>query len=131
MSLKAPNSWVCSTILPRGALWSLYHESVSRCHKFRATVTKVPNFVPFYSCLVPESQFWCLFFKNWKNGHKTFLGSSSIRWKSEKILKNFIFSPTNPTFLSSIWIVYVSTFICGTLHSWNLKFWMFLLPSRG
>ena len=35
-----------------------YHESICRCHKVGATLTKLPDFVPFDICLVPESQFW-------------------------------------------------------------------------
>ena len=68
-----------------------YHESVCRCRKVRATFTKLPDFVPFNVCQVQESQFWCLFFKKLKNiDVKNFWGSSSIRWKSEKI-ENFFF----------------------------------------
>ena len=43
-----------------------YHESVCRCGMVRATLIKLPDFVPFHICQVPESQFWCLFFKKLK-----------------------------------------------------------------
>ena len=67
-----------------GPLWPPYHESVCRCHKVRAIITKVPDFVPFDTCQVPESRFWCLFFKKLKKlDVENFLGSSSIRRKSE------------------------------------------------
>ena len=70
-----------------------YHESVCRCRKVRATFTKLPDFVPFNVCQVQESQFWCLFFKKLKNiDVKNFWGSSSIRWKLEKIKKNIFFT---------------------------------------
>ena len=62
-----------------------YHESDPCCHEVRATLTKLPDFVPFHNCQVPESQFWCLFFK--KLHAENFWGSSSIRRKSE----NFYF----------------------------------------
>ena len=82
-----------------------YHESVCHCHMVRATLTKLPDFVPFHVCHLPESQFWCLFFKKLKKFNvENFWGSSSIRRKSEnrKILNFFIFLLTNPTFSSSI-----------------------------
>ena len=44
-----------------------YHESICRYCMVRATLTKLPDFVPFHICQVPESQFWCLFFKKLKN----------------------------------------------------------------
>ena len=57
-----------------------YHESVCPCRKVRATLTKLPDFVPFDVCQVQESQFWCLLFKKLKNiDVKNFWGSSSIR----------------------------------------------------
>jgi len=48
----------------------------------RATLTKLPDFVPFLICQVPERQFWGLFFK--KIGCGKFWGSFGIRPKSEK-----------------------------------------------
>ena len=66
---------------PRGGP---YHESIRCCQKVRATVAKAPEFVSFDSCQVPESQFWCLFFKKLKKMDvENFWGSLSIRWKSE------------------------------------------------
>ena len=87
-----------------------YHESVCRCRKVRATWTKLPDFVPLDICQVPGSQFWSLFFKKLKNlDVENFWGSSSIRWKSEKIEKKF-FLLTKPIFSGSIWIVHVLSF---------------------
>ena len=61
-----------------------YHESVCCCRMVRAMLTKLPDFVPFHICQVPESQFWCLFFKKLKKiDVENFWGSSSIRRKSE------------------------------------------------
>ena len=71
-----------------GPLWPPYHDSVCCCYKLEATVTKVPNFVPFDICQVPRSQFWFLCFKKIeKIGLQKFGGSSNIRRKSEKIWK--------------------------------------------
>ena len=65
-----------------------YHESVCHYRMVRAKLTKLPDFVPFHICQVPESQFWGLFFKKLKNlAIENFLGSSSIRRK----LENFDF----------------------------------------
>ena len=87
-----------------------YHESVCCCHEVRATLTKLPDFVPCDICQVPESQFWYLFFKKLKKlDVENFWGSSSIRWKSEKIEKIF-FLLTKPIFSGSIWIVHVLSF---------------------
>ena len=63
-----------------------YHESVCCCCMVRATLTKLPDFVPLYISQVPESQFWHLFFKKLKKlDIKNFWGSSSNKQKSEKI----------------------------------------------
>ena len=48
---------------PGEPLWPPSHEYVCPCGKVRATLTKLPVFVPFDICQVPESHFWCLFFK--------------------------------------------------------------------
>ena len=43
-----------------------------------------PDFVPFHTFQVPESQFWCLFLKKLeKVAVENFWGSSSNRQKSE------------------------------------------------
>ena len=63
---------------------ALYQESVCHCRMVRATLTKLPDFVPFHISQVPESQFWRLFFKKLKKlDVENFWGSSSIRRKSE------------------------------------------------
>ena len=73
-----------------------YHESVCRCRMVRATLTKLPDFVPFHICQVPESQFWCLFFKKLKKFDvENFWGSSSIRRKPEKNWKKIFFANKN------------------------------------
>ena len=41
-----------------------YHESVCRCCLVRAMLTKLPDFVPFHICQVPESHFGVCFSKN-------------------------------------------------------------------
>ena len=52
---------------PNGGHYSPhYHESVSRCCKVRALLTRLPDFVPFDVCQFKEHQFWCLFFKKLK-----------------------------------------------------------------
>ena len=83
-----------SPILPEGGtLWPPYQESVCHCHRVRATLTKLPDFVPFDICQVPESQFWCLFFEKLKKlDVENFWGSSSIRQKYEKIRKILFFT---------------------------------------
>ena len=68
-----------------GPLWPPYHESVSRCRLVRATLTKLPDFVPFHIFQVPESQFWCLFFKKLKNWpSKIFGGPRALCENQEK-----------------------------------------------
>ena len=86
-------------ILPGGEpLWPPYHESTCRCRMVRAMLTKLPDFVPFHICQVPESQFWCLFFKKLKKiDVKNFWGSSSIRRKSENF-EIFCFFTNKPYF---------------------------------
>ena len=75
-----------------------YHESVCRCRMVRATLTKLPDFVPFRICQVPESQFWCLFFKKLKKFDvENFWGSSSLRRKSENF-EIFRFFTNKPYF---------------------------------
>ena len=75
-----------------------YHESVCRCRMVRAMLTKPPDFVPFHICQVPESQFWCLFFKKLKKiDVENFWGSSSIRRKSENF-EIFCFFTNKPYF---------------------------------
>ena len=60
--------------------------------------TKLPDFVPFHICQVPESQFWCLFFKKLKKiDVENFWGSSSIRRKSENF-EIFCFFTNKPYF---------------------------------
>ena len=76
----------------------------------RAMLTKLPDFVPFHICQVPESQFWCLFFKKLKKiDVENFWGSSSIRQKSENF-EIFCFFTNKPYFFKlnlSIYIVHV------------------------
>ena len=56
-------------------------------------LTKLPDFVPCDICQVQESRFWYLFFKKLKKiDFKNFLGSLSIRQKSERFKKIFFFS---------------------------------------
>ena len=75
-----------------------YHESACRCRMVRAMLTKLPDFVPFHICQVPESQFWCLFFKKLKKiDVENFWGSSSIRQKSENF-EIFCFFTNKPYF---------------------------------
>merc|ERR1712079_994843 len=75
-----------------------YHESVCRCRMVRAMLTKLPDFVPFHICQVPESQFWRLFFKKLKKiDVENFWGSSSIRRKSENF-DFFCFFSNKPYF---------------------------------
>ena len=84
---------------PRGGHYGPpYHESDCRCCMVRATLTKLPDFVPFHICQVPESQFWCLFFKKLKKiDVENFWGSSSIRRKSENF-EIFCFFTNKPYF---------------------------------
>ena len=86
-------------ILPGGGHYGPpYHESVCRCRMVRAMLTKLPDFVPFHICQVPESQFWCLFFKKLKKiDVENFWGSSSIRRKSENF-EIFCFFTNKPYF---------------------------------
>merc|ERR1712173_578645 len=63
-----------------------------------AMLTKLSDFVPFHICQVPESQFWCLFFKKLKKlDVENFWGSSSIRQKSENF-EFFCFFTNKPYF---------------------------------
>ena len=90
-------------ILPRGPLCPHYrpppyHGSVCQCRMVRATLTKLPDFVPFHICHVPESQFWCFFFKKFKKFDvENFWGSSSLRRKSENF-EIFRFFTNKPYF---------------------------------
>ena len=87
----------------------------------RAMLTKLPDFVPFHICQVPESQFWCLFFKKLKKiDVENFWGSLSIRRKSKKKNK-FFFLLINPIFSSSIWIVHVLSFYLRCITPLKLK----------
>ena len=105
-----------------------YHELVCRCRKVRATFTKLPDFVPFNVCQVQESQFWCLFFKKLKNiDVKNFWGSSSIRWKSEKIEKNIFF--TNKPYFFKLnlnctcsQLLFEVHYTIETQNFWNFEF---------
>ena len=98
-------TWACiNPILPGGRggghYGPPYHESVCRCRMVRAMLTKLSDFVPFHICQVPESQFWRLFFKQLKKFDiENFLGSSSIRWKSENF-EFFYFFTNKPYFFT-------------------------------
>ena len=96
-----------------------YHESVCRCRMVRATLTKLPDFVPFHICQVPESQFWCLFFKKLKKFDvENFWGSLG---ENGKILNFLVFLLINLTFSSSIWIVHVLSFHLRCITPLKLK----------
>ena len=109
-----------------GALWPPYHESVCHCHKVRATLTKLPDFVPFDICQVPESQFWCLFFKKLKTLDVEKFWSPRALCEIWKKINSF-FLLKNPIFSGSIWIIYVLSFHLRCHASKLLEFLVFLL----
>ena len=119
-----------------------YHESVCRCRMVRATLTKLPDFVPFHICQVPESQFWCLFFKKLKKFDvENFWGSSSLRRKSENF-EIFWFFTNKPYFFklnlncTCSQLSFEVHYTLETQNSENFEFFYYnihqnLLPSRG
>ena len=120
--------YVLNPILPGGGghYGPPYHESICCCRMVRATLTKLPDFVPIHICQVPESQFWRLFFKKLKKiDVKNFWGSSSIGRKSENF-DFLIFLLTNPTFSSSIWVVHVLSFHLRCITPLKLKIFKIL-----
>ena len=65
-----------------------------------ATLTKLPDFVPFHISQVPESQFWHLFFKELKKlDVENFWGPRALG-ENQKILKFFHFLTNKPYFFN-------------------------------
>ena len=68
-----------------------YHEHCTHGGHFypiSIVLARLPDFVPFDTCQVQESQFWDLFFKKLKKSDvENFWGSSRIRRKTKKKLK--------------------------------------------
>ena len=115
---------------PRGPLWPPYHESICRCHKVRAIVTKIPDFFSFDICQVPESRFWYLFFQKLKKWDvENIWGSSSKRRKSEN-LDFFFFFDNKPYFFKlnlNCTCSQLSFEVYYTLETQNYEIFLFFL----
>ena len=102
--------YLCLTLfyLGGGHYGPPYHISIGCYRAVRGRFTKFHDFVPFGICQDPVKLLLTFFTKKFeKLDVENFWGSSSIRWKWEKIKKNFFFpfSPNarGPPKISEVW----------------------------
>ena len=99
-----------------------YHESVCCCRLVRATLTKLLTLFLSIFARSQKASLGVCFSKNWTS---KILGGPWALGENQKISKKFIFSLTNSTFSSSIWIVYVLSFHLRCITPLKLKILIF------